>query len=144
MTLPLIGQPRNRSVPSDTLASKVLGVVLISGTHERAHYAFVMATGAAAIGRDVVLFATNEGCRALLEDWSSLDQPGRDAAIRVRGVAGIAELREAAGELGVRMLVCEAGLRMAGLDGVRLAAGVQIAGVATFLEATSCGQLVTL
>jgi predicted peroxiredoxin len=131
-------------VPSDAPASNAFGVLLISGTHERAHYAFVMVTAAAAVGRHAVLFATNEGCRALLDDWSSLDQPGRDAATRARGVAGIAELREAAVELGVRMMVCEAGLRMAGLDGTRLATGVEIAGVVTFLEATSSGQLVTL
>ena len=38
-----------------------LGILLISGTHERAHYALVLATGAAATGREAVLFATNEG-----------------------------------------------------------------------------------
>ena len=36
-------------------------------------------------GRPVVLFTTDEGCRALLADWSELDDPGRDAAVRLRG-----------------------------------------------------------
>ncbi|HEY2131382.1 MAG TPA: DsrE/DsrF/DrsH-like family protein [Acetobacteraceae bacterium] len=126
-------------MPSDTL-----GILLISGTHERAHYAFVLASGAAAIGRDVVLFATNEGCRALLADWSSLDDPGRDARIRAHGVAGLAELRDAAAELGVRLIVCEAGLHMSGLTTAPLAEKVQVAGVATFLESTKTGQIVTL
>src|SRR5579875_3209257 len=88
-----------------------LGILLLSGTHERAHYAFVLATGAAALGREVVLFATNAGCRALLADWSGLKGADRDQAIRARGVAGLEELRAAAGELGIRMIACEAGLR---------------------------------
>ena len=92
-----------------------LGILLISGTHERAHYAFMLAVGAAAIGRKVVLFATNDGCRALLRDWSSLADAGRDAAVRETGVAGLDELRDAAGELGVPLMACESGLLMAGL-----------------------------
>jgi peroxiredoxin family protein len=124
--------------------SERLGILLISGTQERAHYALVLATGAAAVGREVVLFATNEGCHALLEDWSGLADTGRDAAVRGAGVAGLAELRQAAQELGIRMIACEAGLLMAGLAGRALTAGVERAGVATFLEATRGGQLISL
>ena len=131
--------PRNPPVPSEPL-----GILLISGDHERAHYAFVVAAGAAALDRPVVLFATNEGCRALLADWSRLAASGRDAAVRSSGVAGLGELRDAAKELGVRMIACEAGLRMAGLDGAPLFAGVEVAGVATFLDATKGGQIVSL
>ncbi len=120
------------------------GVLLISGTHERAHYAFVLAAGAAALGRPVVLFATNDGCRALLADWSGLAESGRDAGVRARGVAGIGELREAATELGIRMIACDAGLRVSAIDGARLAPGVEVGGVATFLEATRGGQLISL
>ena len=95
---------RLRSVPPDPGAPDggPLAILLLSGTHERAHYAFVLAAGAAALGRRVTLFATNGGARALLADWSSLADAGRDAAIRARGVAGLDELREAARELGVR------------------------------------------
>lgn len=126
-------------MPSDRL-----GILLLSGSHERAHYAFVLGTGAAAVGRDVVLFATNAGCHALLQDWSGLADAGRDAAIRATGVAGFAELREAASELGLRMIACEAGLLMAGLAAQPLAPGVERAGVATFLEASRGGQLISL
>lgn len=121
-----------------------LGILLISGTHERAHYAFVLAAGAAALDRRVVLFATNEGCRALLEDWSSLADSGRDAAVRARGVAGIGELRQSAAELGVRMIACEAGLRMVALQHEIMAPKVESAGIASFLEAVGDGQIVTL
>ena len=117
-----------------------LGILLISGTHERAHYAFVLAAGAAAVGRAVTVFATNRGCHALMRDPSGLE----GAPVVVPGVAGLDELREAAGELGVRLLVCEAGLRIAGVEGVGLLPGVEIAGVPTFLSAARGGQIVTI
>ncbi len=121
-----------------------LGILLISGGHERAHYAFVLAAGAAAIGREVCVFATNAGCFALMRDWSPLEDAARDSTIRAAGVAGLDELRQAAAELGVRLLVCDAGLRMAGLDAAALCDGVEVAGVPTFLSAAAGGQIVTL
>jgi uncharacterized protein len=124
--------------------SEPLGILLLSGEHDRAHYAFVLATGAAALGRRVVLFATNAGCRALLTDWSSLVDSARDAVVRHRGVAGIGELREAATELGIRMIACEAGLRAEALAGETLMAGVEVAGVATFLAETAGGQIMAI
>ena len=73
------------------------GVLLLSGDHARAHYAFVLATGAAALGRAVTLFATNEGCRALLADWSGLADAGRDARVQAAGVAGLADAARGGG-----------------------------------------------
>jgi peroxiredoxin family protein len=119
-------------------------VLLLSGAHDRAHYAFVVASGAAALGRSVVLFATNAGSHALLTDWSGLSDSARDARVRAAGVAGLAELREVCQELGVRMIACEAGLRAEGLAAERLMAGVDVAGIATFLEATRGGQIITI
>ncbi len=121
-----------------------LGILLITGTHERAHYAFVLAAGAAAIGRPVTLFATNAGCRALLRDWSGLDGAARDADVQARGVAGLDELRAAALELGVKLLACEAGLLMAGLEPAALHPAVEVAGVPSFLAACRSGQALTL
>lgn len=126
------------------MPSESLGILLISGTHERAHYAFVMAAGAAALGRDVVLFATNAGCNALMRDWSGLDDAVRDARIRTAGVAGLDELREAALELNVRTIACEAGLRAEEIDPAGLLPQTEVAGVATFLSAVGSGQIVTL
>ena len=127
-------------MPSDA----PLGILLLSGAHDRAHYAFVLAAGAAALGRSVVLFATNAGCHALAADWSGLDDAGRDSVAQARGVAGLEELRAAAVELGVRLIACEAGLRMAPLDAAALLPGVEVAGVATFLAAAGGGQIVSL
>jgi uncharacterized protein len=119
-------------------------VLLASGAFERAHYAFIVATGAAALGRRVVVFATNAGCRALMADWSGLDDVGRDERLRAVGVAGFDELREAARELSVRLLACEAGLRAEALDPAALWPGVEVGGIATFLTEIGAGQIVTL
>lgn len=121
-----------------------LGILLISGTHERAQYAFMMAAAAASMGRAVTIFATNHGCRALREDWSDLDDVGRDAVVRRRGVAGLGELRDAARELGVRMVACEAGMKAEAIDPASLVEGVEVAGIATFLDATGKGQMISL
>jgi predicted peroxiredoxin len=121
-----------------------LGILLISGGHERAHYALVLATGAAAIGRNVVLFATNEGCRLLLREPASLLADEREARLAERGVAGIGALLEAARELGIRRIACEAGLRGEAIAPGELAEGVEVAGVVTLLSAVGDGQLVTL
>jgi uncharacterized protein len=130
---------RGRSVASEPFA-----VLLISGTHERAHYAFILATAAAAIGRPVTLFATNGGCRALLADWSGLDDAERDARIRAEGVGGLDALREAAIELDVTLIACEAGLRAERLDPAGLLPGVTVAGVVTLLNRAGSGQIVTI
>lgn len=120
-----------------------LGVLLISAGHERAHYALMVATAAAAIGRGVTLFATNAGCRALLADNPLLSDP-REAMLAGAGVATLAELLEAAEALGLRRIACEAGLRTEGLHEARLAPGVEVAGLVTFLNAVGPGQIVTL
>jgi uncharacterized protein len=121
-----------------------LGVLLLSGAHDRAHYAFVVASGAAALGRQVVLFATNEGCRALCRDWSGVSEAGRDAIIQARGVAGLETLRDACIELDVRMIACEAGLTSEAIDAALLLPGVEVAGVATFLAAIGAGQIISI
>ncbi|HLY89119.1 MAG TPA: DsrE/DsrF/DrsH-like family protein [Acetobacteraceae bacterium] len=126
------------------MPAEPLGILLLSGTHDRAHYAFVLASGAAAIGRQVVLFATNAGCHAVLTDWSGLGDAARDERAREAGVAGLAELRDAARELGVRMIACEAGLRVENIEPARLMPGVEVAGVATFLSSVGAGQIIAV
>ena len=129
-------------VPSDP--PPTLGILLLSGSHDRAHYAFVLAAGAAALGRQVVVFASNGGCRALLADWSGLQDQQRDQRVRAAGVAGLEELREACVEMGVRLIACEAGLRAEAIGAEGLLPGVEIAGVATFLSAVGTGQIATV
>jgi len=123
--------------------SAPLGILLRSGGHDAAHVALVAATGAAAIGRPVTLFATSAGCRLLVAQ-SPLVEAAREALLRMRGVAGIAVLLEAAAELGIRRIACEAGLRAEAIDPAELAPGVEVAGIVTFLSAVGEGQLLAL
>jgi peroxiredoxin family protein len=123
--------------------ARPLGILLLSGAHDRAHYALVLATGAAALGREVTLFATNAGCRLFLADRPLLAD-AREAALAGRGVAGIATLLAAAEELGIRRIACEAGLRAEDIPADALQPGVELAGVATFLAGVGDGQIVTL
>ena len=126
------------------MTGRSLAILLESGRHDRAHYAFVLASGAAALGQSVVLFATNRGCLALMTDWSGLEDAARDERLRRAGVAGLDELREAARELGVTLIVCEAGMRAEGFDPGSLMDGVSVAGIATFLDKAAEGQMVAL
>jgi len=134
-----------------------VGILLISGTYERAHYALVVATAAAATAPPVVLFATNAGVRAFLAarpdgspGWTTLAHYGgaakRDEELRGRGVAGFAELLASARELGVRLIVCEAGLKAEALAPEMLDDTLEgeVAGVVTFLAETEGGQVITL
>lgn len=127
-------------MPSDV----PLGVLLLSGSHDRAHYAFVVASGAAALGRTVVLFATNRGCLALCRDWSGLSDAARDSVIQAHGVAGLETLRDACLEMDVRMLACEGGLLAEELDASLLLPQVEVAGIASFLSAVGAGQIITI
>jgi peroxiredoxin family protein len=120
-----------------------LGILLRHGDHEAAHYALVLATGAAAVGRPVTLFATNAGCRLLLRA-APLTQDPREARLRAVGVAGIAELAAAAEELAVRRIACESGLRAEALAAADLAPGVELAGVVSFFAAVGEGQIISL
>jgi peroxiredoxin family protein len=121
-----------------------LGIILLSDSHDRAHFAFLLASGAAALGRTVVLFATNRGCIALMAGADRLQGVEREARIESRGVAGLATLRDACLELGVRLIACEAGLRAEALDQASLLPAVEVAGVATFLSAVGPGQIVSI
>lgn len=120
-----------------------LGVLLISGGHERAHYALVLATGAAAIGREVTLFCTNAGTRLLLAEQPLLADM-REVELAARGVAGIGTLLPAAQEMGISLLACEAGLASEDLRDAPLLDGARCSGVVTFLAAVGAGQIVTL
>lgn len=121
-----------------------LAILLYDGAYARAHYAFVLAAGALAIGRPVLMFAAGRGVHALARDWSGLHDAGDDALVRAKGVAGMETLRDAAVELDVKFMACEAALKLCDLPADRLLPGVQVAGVPTFLEAARGRQIITL
>ena len=130
--------------PAAGSAMPTLGILLLSGAFARAHSALVLAAGAAAMDRRVVLFATDSGLHALCRDWSGLVGSEADAVLRERGVAGFAALREALAPLGVGLLACEAGLRAMALPAAALLDGVEVAGVPSFLAAVGHGQMLSI
>ena len=76
-----------------------------------------------------------------LDDW------GRDALNRERGVGDFETLLQACVELGARFIVCEMGLRSLDIDRASLRTDVPftIAGIVTLLEETKPGMhLLTL
>jgi len=121
-----------------------LAILLYDGAYARAHYAFVMAAGALAIDRPVIMFAAGRGVHALARDWSGLHDAGDDALVRARGVAGMDTLRDAVIELDATLMACEAALKLCDLPAGRLLPGVQVAGVPAFLEAARGRQIITL
>lgn len=124
-----------------------LSVVVFSGTYERVHYALVMASGAAAVGRKATLFFTMDACQALLAEggWRWLPVEGTseapdaahmDADFEAKGVGTFEELLAACVEMDVTFMVCEMGLRARGLENATLRSDVPITtgGVVTFLN----------
>ena len=120
-----------------------LSIVVFSGEFERVHYAFAMASAAAAIDRPVTLFFTMEAIRALAKGegdvpgWHGIPgAAGRDAEFKTLGVATLEELIEASAALGARFLVCEMGLRAVGLAMADLRGDLayEEGGIVTFLN----------
>jgi peroxiredoxin family protein len=111
------------------MQSEPLGIILLSGSHDRAHFAFSLAAAAAALGRPVILFASNQGIRALCADWPALDG---------------AALRAASLELGVRVLACETALKAEAISEADLLPEAEITGLASFLVAVGAGQITSI
>jgi peroxiredoxin family protein len=115
-----------------------LSIVVFSGSYERVHYAFAMASAAAAVDRPVTLFFTMEAIRALAAagapDWAAEERENQR-----KGVATLAELREACLHLGVGFLVCTMGLRSVGLtvESLRPELALREAGIVAFLNDAS-------
>jgi peroxiredoxin family protein len=113
-----------------------LSIVVFSGDHDRVHYALVMASAAAAIGRRVTLFFTMEATRALTPGWAD---PAMEASHADKGIATFEELLAACVELDVTFMVCEMGRRAAGVDpeGFRDDVPIEEGGAVTFLNDAS-------
>lgn len=129
-----------------------LSLIVFSGNFERIHYALALASAAAAIGTPVTMLFTGEAIRALArpaEDgspgWRTLAASGGRGGGEVdddyiaRGVAGLEELLSACAEMGMRMIVCEMGLRVVGVDrsALRCDMPIEEAGLVTFLSGAS-------
>ena len=126
-----------------------LSLIVFSGDYDRVHYAFVMASAAAATNRPVTMFFTMAATKALLASdgnsspgWTTVAPADngesaleRDAAHSKAGIATLEELILACIELGVTLQVCEMGLiaeRLSSND-FRADAQVTVGGMVSFL-----------
>ena len=134
-----------------------LSLVVYSGEYDKVHYALVLASSALALGSRATLFFTMDGCRALVKPdssgapaWRRLalsqstnkgfrDGGAMDDDFKRHRLADFEQLLAACVELGVRVIVCELGLKARGLAAENLRADIpiEIAGVATLLEDAS-------
>ena len=124
-----------------------LSIIVRQGDYESAHYALALASAALATNKQAVLFFTMGGLRALMGPPAALDDWGRDAINRERGVGDFETLLQACVELGAKFIVCEMGLRSLGIERTQLRTDVPfvVAGIVTLLEETKPGMhLVTL
>jgi peroxiredoxin family protein len=128
----------SRTTAGDRPPPDKLSIVVFSGGYDKVHYAFALASAAAAVDRPVTLFFTMEAIRALLAegapDWSSAE-----AASRARGVATLGELMAACAQLDVTFLVCTMGLRSLGIAASQLRRDLAIteSGIVAFLNDAS-------
>jgi peroxiredoxin family protein len=146
------------SQPEDKVA-----LIVFSGDLDRVLAAFIIATGAAAVGHEVSMFFTFWGLAALkkktklegkslFEKMMAVMSPDSSKSLPVskmnyfgigskmlrkmmkdKEVSSLEEMMDLAREMGVKMLVCEMSREVMGVDDEELMEGLEPAGVASFL-----------
>jgi peroxiredoxin family protein len=147
-------------------SKRKLAMVVFSGDLDKHIAAMIIATGAAAMGMEVVLFYTFWGTAALRDPakrvggkslvermFGAMLPRGRDrtklskmhmagagtamikAVMKKKNVASLGEMFEIAGQLGVRIVICEMSMDLMGFKIEEMIdyPGLSIGGVATFL-----------
>jgi peroxiredoxin family protein len=140
-----------------------VALVVFSGDLDRVLAAFIIATGAAAMGQQVSMFFTFWGLSVLKKDTQlsgktlfqkmmTLMSPGSSrslpvsrmnyfgagskmlrAMMKAKNVNSLEELISLAKELGVKMVACEMSRDLMGIEESELIGGLECGGVATFL-----------
>ncbi len=140
-----------------------VALVVFSGDLDRVLAAFIIATGAAAMGQQVSMFFTFWGLSVLKKDsqlsgktlyqnMMALMSPGSSKSLPVskmnyfgvgakmlrsmmktKNVSSLEEMISLARELGVRMIACEMSRDVMGIKESELVAGLECGGVASFL-----------
>ena len=146
------------SQPDDRVA-----LIVFSGDLDRVLAAFVIATGAAALGQEVSMFFTfwglgvlkkesNLAGKGLFEKMMSIMSPSNSTQLPVskmnyfgvgakmlrqmmkdNNVSSLEEMIDMAREMGVKMLACEMSKDVMGIQDEELMDGLEPAGVAAFL-----------
>ena len=145
------------------VAEDRVALVVFSGDLDRVLAAFIIATGAAAMGQEVSMFFTFWGLSVLKKDKQlsgktlfqklmTLMSPGSSKSLPVsqmnyfgvgakmlrsmmkeKNVNSLEEMITLARELGVRMIACEMSRDLMGIKESELVAGLECGGVASFL-----------
>ena len=145
------------------VAEDRVALVVFSGDLDRVLAAFVIATGAAAMGQQVSMFFTFWGLsvlkkgsqlsgKTLFQAMMALMSPGSSQSLPVskmnyfgvgakmlrsmmkaKNVSSLEEMISLARELGVRMIACEMSRDLMGIKDSELIAGLESGGVASFL-----------
>jgi len=140
-----------------------VALVVFSGDLDRVLAAFVIATGAAAMGQEVSMFFTFWGLsvlkketrlsgKTLFQRMMALMSPRSSKSLPVskmnyfgvgarmlrsmmkqKNVSSLEEMISLARELGVRMIACEMSRDLMGIEEAELVAGLECGGVASFL-----------
>ncbi|OHD26759.1 MAG: NADH dehydrogenase [Spirochaetes bacterium GWB1_59_5] len=147
-------------------AKKKLSMIVFSGDLDKHIASMIIATGAAAMGMETVLFYTFWGTAALRDPkknvsgknliekmfgfmlpkgrnktrLSSMHMAGMGTAMirnlmKKKNVASLDEMFDIAGQLGVKIVICEMSMDLMGLKREELIdyPGMEVGGVATFL-----------
>jgi peroxiredoxin family protein len=155
-------EKRLAQVEGQTAEDRV-SLVVFSGDLDRVLAAFVIATGAAAMGQQVSMFFTFWGLsvlkkdkqfsgKTLLQQMMALMSPGSSKSLPVsrmnyfgvgakmlrsmmkeKNVNSLEEMISLARDLGVRMIACEMSRDVLGIKESELVAGLECGGVASFL-----------
>jgi peroxiredoxin family protein len=145
------------------VADDRVALVVFSGDLDRVLAAFIIATGAAAMGQQVSMFFTFWGLSVLKKDkqlagktlfqkMMAVMSPGSSKSLPVstmnyfgvgakmlrsmmkeKNVNSLEEMISLARELGVRMIACEMSRDLMGIEEPELVAGLECGGVASFL-----------
>ena len=140
-----------------------VSLVVFSGDLDKVLGAFVIATGAAAMGQQVSMFftfwglnvlkkETDLGGKTLFQRMMAVMSPGSSkglpvskmnyfgvgakmlrAMMKKKNVSSLEEMIALARELGVRMIACEMSRDVMGIKESELASGIECGGVAAFL-----------
>lgn len=117
-----------------------LTVIVTSGDADRLYSALLIASGVAAQGGAARVFCDGPAVPLLIP----LTTAPLDAKRALHGQPRLSELRIEARDLGVRLIACQAGMALAGLEIEALGDGVEAGGLVGLMGDIGDDRLVTL
>lgn len=113
-----------------------LKIVLLSPDPERFRGALTLAAAQAALGAEVAIFLQLEAAAVLRQPLTAPN----DAAHMANGLPTLAELMSDATELGVRLIACQSGMELCGMEADDLPSGATVGGPVSFLQSVEDGD----